>query len=388
MQCGNPEPLSRERCIPAHAGHFAAIGIKLLNPEPPHPEPSRSEKPPSQSPKNSLMKPEILTTTVGSYSPIDWLAALPSEQAVLDATSVVINTQRRAGIDLPTDGELYRFDVNHPDTNGMIEYFVSKMGGISTRVGLTDAMAFRSKEEMGFRRKPAGVVCGPVNEGVLDLFEDCARSASVAGGDFKFTLTSPYMLARTLLDRHYGNFEELTMAIAEVLAAQVASLPCACVQVDEANIPGNPEGAPVALAAINCILDRVSCRKAVHFCFGNYGGQTIQRGAWQPLLDFLNGLHADHLVLELAHRPLSDLEVLGEIRPGIEIGVGVVDIKVNHIETPEEIATRIERAAKKAGPGRVKWVHPDCGFWMLKRSIADRKMEALVRGRDLFLGSC
>jgi len=28
----------------------------------------------------SCMKPEILTTTVGSYSPIDWLAALPSEQ--------------------------------------------------------------------------------------------------------------------------------------------------------------------------------------------------------------------------------------------------------------------------------------------------------------------
>lgn len=54
-------------------------------------------------------QPEILTTTVGSYSPIDWLAALPSEQAVLDATAVVIDTQLRAGIDLPTDGELYRF---------------------------------------------------------------------------------------------------------------------------------------------------------------------------------------------------------------------------------------------------------------------------------------
>jgi 5-methyltetrahydropteroyltriglutamate--homocysteine methyltransferase len=41
---------------------------------------------------------------------------------------------------------------------------------------------------------------------------------------------------------------------------------------------------------------------------------------------------------------------------------------------------------RKAGPGRVRWVHPDCGFWMLHRSVADRKTEALVRGRDLFLG--
>jgi 5-methyltetrahydropteroyltriglutamate--homocysteine methyltransferase len=38
------------------------------------------------------------------------------------------------------------------------------------------------------------------------------------------------------------------------------------------------------------------------------------------------------------------------------------------------------------GPGRITWVHPDCGFWMNKRSIADRKMEALVKGRDLYLG--
>ena len=337
-----------------------------------------------KTPPNTL--PEILTTTVGSYSPIDWLAALPSEQAVLDATSVVINTQRRAGIDLPTDGELYRFDVNHPDTNGMIEYFISRMGGISTTVGLTDAKAFRAKQEMSFRRKPAGVVNAAITEGVLDLNQDCLRSASVAGGDFKFTLTSPYMLARTLLDNHYGDFEKLTMAIADVMAAQVAGLPCACVQVDEANIPGSPEGAPVAQAAINRILDAVKVQKAVHFCFGNYGGQTIQRGAWKPLLDFLNGLHTDHLVLELAHRPDSDLDALADIDPKIALGIGVIDIKVNHIETPDEIARRIEMATAKAGPGRVKWIHPDCGFWMLKRSIADRKIEALVAGRDLYLG--
>ena len=63
-----------------------------------------------------------------------------------------------------------------------------------------------------------------------------------------------------------------------------------------------------------------------------------------------------------------------------------MDIKVNRVESPDEIATRIEKTSKKAGPGRVRWVHPDCGFWMLKRSIADRKIEALVKGRNKFLG--
>ena len=330
--------------------------------------------------------PEILTTTVGSYSPIDWLAALPSEQTVEDATAAVIHTQQRYGIDLPTDGELYRFDVNHPDTNGMIEYFISRLGGIDTNVGITDARNFQNKKEMSFRLKPAGVVRGPIGEGSLDLFEACSRSAAVANGPLKFTLTSPYMLARTLLDNHYKSLEELTLAIADALADQVSDLPAACVQVDEANVPGSPENAPLAQEAINRILDQVKGEKAVHFCFGNYGGQTIQAGGWKPLVDFLNGLHTSHLVLELAHRPDSDLDALKEIDPKIKLGIGVIDIKVNHVESPEEVASRIEKAADAVGPGRIGWVHPDCGFWMLKRSIANRKMESLVKGRDLFLG--
>ena len=330
--------------------------------------------------------PEILTTTVGSYAQVGWLASAPSEQAVLDAISVVLHTQKLAGIDLPTDGELYRFDPSHPDTNGMIEYFVSRLGGIRTGVGRSDGAAFREKKEMGFRRKPAGVVEGPIGEGTLDLHEACARSASVAGGPMKFTLTSPYMLARTLLDRHYGDLEGVTLAIADALAEQVADLPCACVQVDEANVPGSPENAPLAQKAINRILDKVGVHKAVHFCFGNYGGQTIQAGAWKPLTDFLNGLHVDHVVLELAHRPDDDLEALKEVGDHIAIGIGVIDIKVNHVETPDEVAARIDKAVKALGPGRVRWVHPDCGFWMLNRSVVDRKIEALVRGRDEFLG--
>jgi 5-methyltetrahydropteroyltriglutamate--homocysteine methyltransferase len=335
---------------------------------------------------NQNTSPRIRTTTVGSYPVPDWLAALPSEQAVLDATRVVVDTQRQLGIDLPTDGELYRFDVNHPDTNGMIEYFIRPMDGIRSEVGRSDSKAFSEQSGMGFRSKPAGVVEGPLGEGSLNLPADCQRLLSVAGPNVKFTVTSPYMLARTLLDRYYGNFETLLMALADQLAAQVSDLNCACVQVDEANIPGSPSDGPMAAGALNRVLDAIAVEKAVHFCFGNYGGQTIQSGDWKNLTDFLNTLRCDHLVLELAHRPDDDLDALRDVRPEIGIGIGVVDVKVNHIETADEIASRIERAESVLGEGRVQWIHPDCGFWMLKRSVADRKMAALAKGRDLYLG--
>ena len=334
-------------------------------------------------------EPRILTTTVGSYPVPNWLIALPTEQALIDATRVVLDIQWQAGIDLPTDGELYRFDPDHPETNGMIDYFTRRMAGIDTAIGRSAVEAFHRKAEMRFRAKPAGVVEGAIAEGALDLLTDCRRAAAVASRPFKFTLTSPYMLARTLLDRHYGDFEALVMALSDVLAAQVPGLPCACVQVDEANISGNPQDAPLCARAINRVLDavdRACAERAVHLCFGNYGGQTIQRGTWLALVEFLNSLHVDHLVLELAHRPESDLRVLVEVDPRIAIGVGVIDIKVNHVETADEVARRIERAESVLGEGRVRFVHPDCGFWMLKRSVVDRKIVALVRGRDRYLG--
>src|ERR1019366_6611363 len=96
-------------------------------------------------------EPSILTTTVGSYPIPDWLAALPSEQARLDATRVVFDIQRQAAIDLPTDGELYRFDVNHPDTNGMIEYFIRPMKGVNTELGRSDLDAYYRMPGVGFR---------------------------------------------------------------------------------------------------------------------------------------------------------------------------------------------------------------------------------------------
>jgi 5-methyltetrahydropteroyltriglutamate--homocysteine methyltransferase len=299
---------------------------------------------------------------------------------------VVFDIQRQAGIDLPTDGELYRFDVNHPDTNGMIEYFTRPMAGVRSQVGRSDHEEFARKHSMSFRRKAAGVVEGPLGEGSLNLLADCALAHSIAGGPFKFTVTSPYMLARTLLDRHYPSFEELLMAIAGVLAQQVHGLPCACLQIDEANVPGNPADGPQAAAAINRVLDAFTGHRAVHLCFGNYGGQTIQRGEWRTLTGFLNLLHADHIILEMAHRTAADLDALRDVEARIQLGIGVVDVKVNYIETPEEIAAQLARAEKALGPGRVGWIHPDCGFWMLKRSVADRKIAALAKGRDLYLG--
>src|SRR4051794_5524343 len=334
--------------------------------------------------------PFIRTTVVGSYPVPDWLVALPSEQALIDATRVVFKTQEMAGIDVVADGELYRFDVNHPDTNGMIDYFVRPLANVRSAVTREELVEFSRLPDMRFRSAPAAVVDGPVGEGTLNLPRDYRRARALTRHPLKFTLTGPHMLSKTLLDHHYRDRTALAMAIADFLAKQVADLDPQVIQVDEANISGHPEEAAWAAAAVNRVLDAATrvAERGVHVCFGNYGGQSIQKGEWKKLLDFMNRLHCDHVVLEFAFRGYDELQYFRDgLEPRIGIGLGVIDVKVNTVETPQLVARRIEQAVKAVGDGRIRWVHPDCGFWMNKRSVADRKMEALVKGRDLFLGT-
>ena len=333
-----------------------------------------------------MAKPEIKTKVVGSYPIPSWLAANPSAPALRDAILVVLKTQELAGIDLVSDGELSRFDVSHPETNGMIDYFIRPMGGISSALTREDLTQFAAEQRMGFRAQPAGVVKGPITEGTLDLPNDWQLFRGLSSTDTMFTFTAPYMLARTLVDQQHGDIRALTMAIAEVLRKQVESIDAPVIQMDEAHLTGHADDADWAHEPFNLALGGIRGEKAVHLCFGNYGGQSIQKGYWKDLMPFLNKLDADHLVLEFARRGYDELEAFKELKPETKLGVGVVDIKDNEVEPTDVIAGRIENAVNVLGIDRIKWVHPDCGFWMLPRSVADLKMAALVAGRDQFLG--
>lgn len=326
------------------------------------------------------------TTVVGSYPVPEWLKVVPSQPNLRDAVMAVIATQELAGIDVVTDGELSRFDVNHPETNGMIESFITPLEGVHTDLTREEMEGFRRQEGMRFRTRPAGVVRSTIGEGRLALVEQYNFARPLARNPLKFTCTAPYMLSKTLYDTHYRDLRTLNWDISEALKAQISRIDAPVVQIDEANLPGHPKDAAWAHEPFNNVLSAITGERGMHLCFGNYGGQSIQKGFWKDMMPFLNALELDHLVLEFARRGYEELDAFRELKPEIALGIGVIDIKDNEVETPELVASRIEHAVKVLGGERVKWVHPDCGFWMLLRSVADRKMRALAAGRDLFLG--
>ena len=299
---------------------------------------------------------------------------------------VVLKTQELAGIDVIADGELNRFDPGHPETNGMIDYFVTRMDGIATRFSLSDLDRFHADAGLAYRAEPAGVVTGEVSEGLLNLPRDYEFTRALTSCPLKFTCTGPHMLAKVLTDRHYSDRSKLAMAIARVLRQQLEHVNAEVIQLDEANISGHPEDREWAAEAINCVLEGIRGERALHVCFGNYAGQTIQKGFWWDLIPFFNQLKVHHLVLEFARRGYDELQAFRDMDRRIGLGLGVIDIKDNGVEQPDLIARRIDHATKTLGPDRVVFVHPDCGFWMLPRTVADAKMRALVAGKNLYEG--
>lgn len=219
----------------------------------------------------------ILTTVVGSYPTPNWLFGATSRLTLRDAVMVVLKTQELAGIDVVADGELNRFDPSHPETNGMIDYFVSRMDGIRSRFSVTDIDQFRKDAGLTYRSDPAGIVVQPIGEGVLNLPRDYEFTKGLTEKPLKFTCTGPHMLTKVLTDRYYGSREKVAMAIAGVLRAQMERIGAEIVQIDEANISGHPEDREWALEAINHVLEGIRGTRAVHICFGNYGGQTVQK---------------------------------------------------------------------------------------------------------------
>lgn len=332
------------------------------------------------------MPQKIRTTVVGSYPVPSWLVGNTSRLVLRDAVMAVIKTQELAGIDLVTDGELVRFDPSHPETNGMVDYFASRMDGIRKHFSISDFDRSRADRTSGYGRLTAGMIVGKIREGTLNLAADYEFVSSLTRTPFKFTCTGPHMLSRLLINCFYKDLPELAMDIAQVLRRQVELIEADTVQIDEAAIIGFPEDAPWAAEALNHVLDGILNERAVHICFGNYGGQSQLRGFWRDLVPFLNSLHTDHLVLEFARRDYDELEVFNDLNPAIGLGLGVIDVKDNEVESAELIASRIEHAEKVLGADRVHYVHPDCGFWMLRRIVVDRKMRALVEGRDLYEG--
>ena len=156
------------------------------------------------------------------------------------------------------------------------------------------------------------------------------------------------------------------------------------IQLDEPGLTNTPfDLSPMeAIAVINEILCGVSCKSAVHICFGNNSGRPFADRSMQRLVPAMGALQCSQLVLEFANREMAELEILSSLSKHFEIAAGVVDVKSFYLESPERVADRIRQCLEVVPVSRLS-ITADCGFSALPRYLARDKLINMVAGTAL-----
>ena len=330
------------------------------------------------------------TTIAGSLPRPDWLAEpeklkggwkLEGEELEAGkkrACEEWIRHQEDAGIDILTDGEVFRTHFVHS--------FLEKIEGIDQN----------KKTLMGIRDNR-------YNLEVPTVTSKLARPASVFVDDFKYTrsltdrklkitLPGPMTICDTIADDFYGSRPEMAMAFAEILNEEAKELEAAGADVVQFDEPAfNVFMADVrewGIDTLNRALQGLKCTKAVHICYGygieeNIKWKETLGNEWRQydeIFPALNKSDVDQVSLECAssHVPLSVMRHLSDK----QIMVGSVAVTADRVETPEEVAATIKAATEFVDPERILPC-TNCGMTPIAYDIALAKLYALTAGAEL-----
>lgn len=338
-----------------------------------------------------------------------------------DAVRLALDAQRRAGVDVVTDGEQRR------------DNYASFVGGLLDNcqlIPLSDLTAMVDDPDEFHRELraldvPAEDVRHPVVHGPLGrshplAAHELAFVRSCADTPVKVALPGPYLLTRTmwldcLRERPYETRDALAVDVVRVLREELHALlagGAALVQFDEPVLTEVVYGEAGAKRSFMCgalseklaperelafaaeLLREVvrglpAERLGLHVCRGNWtpDESAALSGDYRPLLGFLGDAPVGTLFLELCTPRAGEMELLRDLPDDKRLAVGMVNPKDPAVEPVEAIAERIARAVNLLGEERVL-LTPDCGFAtfadnpVASARTAEAKLAAIVSARD------
>jgi len=339
-----------------------------------------------------------------------------------DATRLAVAAQLRADVDVVTDGEQRRDNYAS---------FVGARLDNCQLIPLTDLLPLVDdpatfEQEMQSLDVPASDVRHPALFGPLGRSRPLAVhelefARSLTEKPMKVALPGPYLLTRIMWmecisDRAYRSREHLAEDITRVLREELHYLlagGAALVQLDEpvlsevvftgaknarsfmcgALSEKGDAGHELAFATelINRVVEGLPReRLGLHVCRGNWtrDERAALAGDYRPLLPVLQQVDVGTLFLELCTPRAGEIEVLSELPTDRRIGVGVVNQKLDRVESVEDIAARARRAIEVFGEERVL-LTPDCGFATFADSplaspaVAETKLAAIARAVEV-----
>lgn len=118
---------------------------------------------------------------------------------------------------------------------------------------------------------------------------------------------------------------------------------------------------PEALAAINRVAQGLQAEVHLHCCHSVYKRRSDVTGDYKPILPRLGEAKVDRINLEFAYPGTGDVSDLALLPAHLALGMGVVDVRSESLQSVEQIAALAESGAAIVGPERIA-LNPDCGF--------------------------
>jgi 5-methyltetrahydropteroyltriglutamate--homocysteine methyltransferase len=329
--------------------------------------------------------PPFFTQVIGSLPRprmlLDLLARrneIPRERytKVMDEMVIfAIRLQEQAGLDVVSDGEWRR--------KHYIGEFLERVGGFE-RVRKFEHQGETKLTDVVVRRMAASE---PVFE------KDAEFLVRSTDRITKFALPSPFLIAIRYWHRDYSTaayptFESFLEHLTVTLAAEAKALEQSgidIIQLDDPALtyfcdPRLTSGAaagihderlrrewnvdlqfPQAIRAINHIAEGLRAEVHLHCCHSVYKRQSDVVGDYKPILPRLADARIDRVNLEFAYQNTGHTDDLRLLPPNLDVGMGVIDVRSERLQTIEEIEF-IAKAGLKFLDSRRIALNPDCGF--------------------------
>lgn len=314
-----------------------------------------------------------------------------------DALWGVVGDQQRAGMDVVADARLFAAG----NYSGVVTYYYGRLAGFAPygpNVKYPLYSTLRSPTCVGDISRAAPMM-SPIAEALTELTDAPLKIQWTAAG----TLTG------LSADNHYRSAAERAFAIADALNEDILEVDAmdqvAILQLDEWFWPYEYED--WSIEAFNRTVAGVRNAKVmVHLCVGNYRGGRGYRPddtavPGESAFD-LHARHGESLVYESvlprvyeADIDILNLQVIEDADTGvldalrkhplpddIDFVCGVIDPKSTYVETPDEVADRIERVLEVVPADRLG-LTTGCGLKNLPRLTAFQKLRSLADGAAL-----
>jgi 5-methyltetrahydropteroyltriglutamate--homocysteine methyltransferase len=357
------------------------------------------------------------TTVTGSWPRPAWFEAglwgrslsdalldISYREQLLDAVSVVVGEQERAGLDIVTNGD-YHLD---PDLAGLswMRYPLERIDGLDVRQAVP-AIEVQEQppgtllgEVSSAWRVPA--VAGRIGSGARLEFDKLWRIAqSRSSRPLKFGTVSSQLVASMLdlrTDVYADDKRELMWDLATAMNAALRSLVaagCKVIQVEEPLlhfVAASSRDRQYLDFLIDCFNHEIGgledAEVWIHTCWGNANMQRVlERTSYAEVIEtYLERVAGDVWTLEMKDRGFADLELLHPYRNRLKkkIAVGVVSHRTLQVESPDEVANDIRYALNYVEPEQLV-LSSDCGFGRQgsNRLVAFYKSAAIVQGANL-----